>query len=69
MNPTITVKPANTIPNDAHVRHYDELDKSAKQQFPSVVERGERTLDAKTALQFSDGEFVKYVGYYQISLS
>ncbi|SIR32364.1 hypothetical protein SAMN05421858_2251 [Haladaptatus litoreus] len=69
MNPTITVKPTKTIPDDAHVRQYDELDGSAKQQFPSVVERGERALDAKTALQFSDGEFVKYVGYYQISLS
>ncbi|WP_435155038.1 hypothetical protein [Haladaptatus sp. DFWS20] len=69
MNPRITVKPAETIPDDACVRHYDELEGSAKQEFPNMIERGNRPLDTNTALQFSDGEFVKYVGYYRISFS
>ncbi|WP_458209579.1 hypothetical protein [Haladaptatus sp. NG-SE-30] len=69
MNPKITVEPAETIPDDASVRHYDELENGAKQHFPSVVEDGEQTIDVETALQFSDGEFVKFTGYYRVLLA
>lgn len=57
------------IPDNACARHYDEFEGSAKQEFPNMVERGNQSLDTNTALQFSDGEFVKYICYYRISLS
>lgn len=69
MNPKIAVEPVETIPDDALVRHYDELEYDAKGQFPDVVERGERLIDRETARQFSDGEFVKYTGYFRVLLA
>ncbi|WP_458187994.1 hypothetical protein [Haladaptatus sp. NG-WS-4] len=69
MNAKITVEPAETIPDNAHVRHYDELEQDAKQHLPTLVESGEQLVDGETALQFSDGEFVKYTGYYRILLA
>ncbi|WP_227374560.1 hypothetical protein [Haladaptatus halobius] len=69
MNPKITVELTETIPDDASVRHYDELEHGAKQRFPNVVEHGEQNIDVKTALQFRDGEFVKYTDYYRVLLA
>ncbi|EFW94146.1 hypothetical protein ZOD2009_03345 [Haladaptatus paucihalophilus DX253] len=69
MKPKIAVEPVDSIPNDARVRHYDELEYDAKGHFPSVVERGEQLIDWETAGQFSDGEFVKYTGYFRVLLA
>ncbi|KZN25466.1 MULTISPECIES: hypothetical protein [unclassified Haladaptatus] len=65
----IALEPVETVPDDARVRHYDELDYGAKGHFPDVVERGERLIDPETARQFSDGEFVKYTGYFRVLLA
>jgi hypothetical protein len=69
LNPKITVEHAETVPDDASVRDYDELKRSAKRKFTTVVDDGERHLDDETALEFTDGEFVNYTGYYRVSLT
>ncbi|MGA9401125.1 MAG: hypothetical protein WBV42_09720 [Haladaptatus sp.] len=69
MKPKIAVEAVDMVPNDARVRHYDELDYDAKGHFPSVVEHGERLIDRETADQFNDGEFVRYTGYFRVLLA
>jgi hypothetical protein len=69
VKPKIAVEAVETIPNDARVRHYDKLEYDAKRRFPSVVERGEKLIDWEVAGQFSDGEFVKYIGYFRVLLA
>ncbi len=66
LQPKITVEPAQTIPDGATVRDYDELGWCAQRQFATVVDGGERHVDDETALQFTDGEFVKYTDYYRV---
>jgi hypothetical protein len=69
LNPKIAVEPTETVPDDASVRDFDELEWPAKRQFATVVGSGERRIDEETALQFTDGEFVKYTGYYRVLLA
>lgn len=68
MNPKIRVERAEAVPDDASVRHYDELDSGAKRELSTLVsgERSEQFVDTETAGEFSDGEFVKFTGYYRV---
>lgn len=69
LNPKITVEHAETVPDDASVRDYDELGRSAKRHFATVVEDGERRIDDETAFELTDGEFVNYTGYYRVLIA
>ncbi|MFC7046805.1 hypothetical protein ACFQH6_16610 [Halobacteriaceae archaeon GCM10025711] len=66
---TLRVEPADHVPADARVRHYDELSEPAKDAFPGIVAAGETPLDPTVAGEFTDGEFVKFTDYYRVRVA
>lgn len=66
----ISVHPVETVPADASVCHYDELDERAKEQFPHLVPGGagpvETAVDRRTAAELAECTLVKYTDYYRV---
>jgi hypothetical protein len=70
MQQAVDVRKVETVPAEATVFHYDELDEELKQAFPSLVERGGGTVHESAAdLSVSGGDCVKFTDYYQITCS
>lgn len=70
MEQSIAVERVRDVPEAAQVRHYDELDEQAKEQFPTLAEHdGSRIpVDRSVAAAFDECELVKYTGYYRVRL-
>ncbi len=63
----IAVEEVSSIPNDAAVYHYDELDEELKHAFPMLVQKGRGTLVNRSESLISHGDYVKFTGFYRIT--
>ncbi|NHN61402.1 MULTISPECIES: hypothetical protein [Halorussus] len=60
------IEASGTIPEDAVVLHYDELDDNFRHCFPSLVERAPFEAAAPESDR-GDDVYVKFTDYYRIS--
>ena len=59
----IRIRRAGLIPDDARVRHFDELDEDAQ---AAVSELAGRPQTGQEPTDLDDGDVVKFTDYYQI---
>lgn len=71
MNTTITIEPTDCVPDDATVRHFDELTPAAQEQFPALAAGvpSPALFGDRTPTGLEDGDVVVYTGYYRISVT
>ncbi|WP_276258861.1 hypothetical protein [Haloglomus litoreum] len=70
MERDVHVRKVETVPEEASVFHYDELDEGFKQAFPSLVEGNGGTVhESATDGSVSEGDCVKFTDYYCITRS
>jgi hypothetical protein len=76
MNPTIHATEAESPAaaatdggNHAPVRDFDELDDHAQDVLHEAAVDGAVDLDEADAAAFTDGEVVKFTGYYRITVA
>ena len=70
MQRDVRVRKVETVPAEATVFHYDELDEGLKQAFPTLVERGGGPVCESVAdSPVSTGDCVKFTDYYRITCS
>lgn len=67
MQRTVHIEKSETIPDDASVVHYDELDGNCKEQFPELIKNSptEESIHPKSTL--SNGDYVKFTNYYRVT--
>ena len=61
------VEKRESIPDDAAIFHYDELNEDFKERFPKLTEDtpAEGSVGPESVL--SDGDYVKFTDYYQVT--
>ena len=64
----ISVSPTDSVAPEASVAHYDQLVGPAKDRFPELVARQSATVNAQTAAELLQCEFVKFTDYYRVEL-
>jgi len=76
MNPTLHATKAESPAaaatdggSHAPVRDFDELDDSAQDALHEAAADGAVALDEAGAAAFTDGEVVKFTGYYRITVA
>lgn len=64
----IKIVPADDIPPDARVYHFDELDDRSKERLPALVstDRCCVTVDDETAAGMADYGLIKFTDYYRV---
>jgi hypothetical protein len=68
MNPLLEA--TETTPTAARdVRDYDELHDTAQAALPEAVDNEAVSIAEETAENFSDGEVVRFTGYYRVTLA
>jgi hypothetical protein len=67
MESIVQVEKKESIPDDAAVFHYDELNEEFKDRFPQLTEGtpDEGSVGPESVL--SDGAYVKFTDYYQVT--
>jgi hypothetical protein len=68
MNPILEA--TETSPETDHaVRDYDELPERAQHALPDAVDSDTVTIPEAAAEEFSDGEVVRFTGYYRVNIA
>ncbi|WP_435182045.1 hypothetical protein [Halorussus sp. AFM4] len=62
------IEESGTIPEDAVVRHYDELDDDVRHCLPSLVERAPYDEAPVSSGDNADELYVKFTDYYRIQM-
>ncbi|WP_241431263.1 hypothetical protein [Halococcus thailandensis] len=67
MESTVHVEKTESVPDDAAVFHYDELSEGFKDQFPKLI--GDTSVEESvcSASVLSNGDYVKFTDYYQVT--
>jgi hypothetical protein len=67
MTPRVHLEKVDTIPHDARVFHYDQLEDELQSLLSALVdrERGDELPD--TVVTVSSGDYVKYTDYYLVT--
>ena len=67
MNSIVYVERRRSVPEDATVFHYDELNEDFKHRFPELAENTpvEGLVGPENIL--SDGDYIKFTDYYRIT--
>ena len=67
MDRTIRINRAECIPDASRVCHYDELDESTKEAFPTLVadDAAVNPDHVRTLIRY---DYVKFTDYYRISI-
>ncbi|MFB6270126.1 MAG: hypothetical protein ABEH83_09290 [Halobacterium sp.] len=68
MNPLLEAT-ETTPPADRDVRDYDELHDQAQAALPKAVHNDAVTIPEEAADYFSDGEVVRFTGYYRVDIA
>ena len=68
MSPTLEATETGLVTDEQTVRDYDELPERAKVALPAAVERDAVSIPEAAADGFTDGEVVRFTGYYRVSL-
>jgi len=71
VNATIRVERTESVPEDATIRHYDELPSETARRFPALAEGvpSDAVVENGSTLDFTDGEFVVFTGYYRVQVA
>jgi hypothetical protein len=64
---TVHVEQVESIPDDAAVFHYDELDEEFKHRFPALIERVPTEASVRPESMLSHGDYVKFTEYYRVT--
>jgi hypothetical protein len=64
---TVYIEQVEAIPDDAAVFHYDELDETLKHRFPALSKRAPTEESVRTENVLSNGDYVKFTEYYQVT--
>jgi hypothetical protein len=67
MESTVHVEKTENVPDDAAVFHYDELNEGFKDQFPKLIEDTPAKESVCPASVLSNGDYVKFTDYYQVT--
>lgn len=67
MERAVHVKKVDTIPDDAAVFHYDELNEEFKDRFPALIESTSSEESMRPESKISNGDYVKFTDYYQVT--
>jgi hypothetical protein len=68
MNPILEATETGCVTDEQTVRDYDELPERAKAALPAAVERDAVSIPEAAADDFTDGEIVRFTGYYRVSI-
>ena len=66
MDRSIRISVADSVPDTARVCHYDELDESAKERFPTLLECSNVTCDPALVEILARYDYVKFTEYYSL---
>ncbi|MFC3477261.1 hypothetical protein [Halobacterium litoreum] len=69
MHPTIEATETVTVTADNAVRHFDELDDDAQNALHDAVHGDEGAIPEAAADAFTDGEVVRFTGYYRVDIA
>lgn len=64
---TVHVEQVETIPDDAAVFHYDELDETLKHRFPALTAHAPTKASIHPKSVLSNGDYVKFTEYYRVT--
>jgi hypothetical protein len=67
MESIIHVEKRESIPDDAAVFHYDELNEEFKERFPKLTEDTPTEGSVGSESVLSDEDYVKFTDYYQVT--
>jgi hypothetical protein len=67
MESIVHVEKRESIPDDAAVFHYDELNEGFKERFPRLTEDTPAKGSVGPESVLSDGDYVKFTDYYQVT--
>ncbi|WIV68638.1 hypothetical protein [Natrialbaceae archaeon AArc-T1-2] len=65
---TLTIRRTDSVPAAARVRHVDQLEESAREQFYDLV-ASDSPSAAVDGTSFVDGEVIVFTDYYRIDVS
>lgn len=66
MEHTIHLEQMDSLPDDAAIYHYDELNEDLKEKFPKLIGSSSRKKSIQSKATISNGEFIKFTEYYQL---
>ncbi|WP_232686299.1 hypothetical protein [Halobacterium zhouii] len=69
MNPILETTETNQVSADATVRHIDELHDDAQTALSAAAADGRADISKETATNLSDGEVVRFTGYYRVNIA
>ena len=64
--PIFRLRQLDSVPSDATVHHYDELDESTQTALSSAVGGG-RAFSPGASARLGPGDVVVFTGYFQVS--
>ena len=67
MERTVHIEKMESVPDDAAVFHYDELDEDFKYRFPELIENAPIEKPVRPECGLSNGDYVKFTDYYRIT--
>ncbi|EMA53625.1 MULTISPECIES: hypothetical protein [Halococcus] len=67
MKSTVHVEKTESVPDDAAIFHYDELNEGFKAQFPKLIEDTSAKESVCPESVLSNGDYVKFTDYYQVT--
>ncbi|WP_114578803.1 hypothetical protein [Saliphagus sp. LR7] len=69
MTSQIILNAVEDVPTDSRVCHYDELGEDAKEEFPTLTESTDASVDRSVVDELQECDLVKYTNYYEVSIS
>ena len=67
MEHTVHLEQMDSLPDNAAIYHYDELNEDLKEELPELIKSSSRKRSIQSKDTISDGEFVKFTEYYQLT--
>ena len=63
----VALRTVESVPEDARVGHYDELDEAAKERVPALAAaEGAADVDGEAEASLADYDLVKFTDYYRV---
>lgn len=70
MTPTVTLRKIEDVPDDSRICHYDELEETTKERFPTIAatDSEDVAVDPEKVSGLECCDLVKYTDYYEVTL-
>ena len=67
MEHTVHLEQMDSLPDNAVIYDYDELNDDFKKEIPELIKNSSQKRSIRSKDAISDGEFVKFTEYYQLT--